>query len=202
MRHTGVSLFLAVGLSLGVSVTDSTAQDRTGGGGGFWEKMSGPGPWQYASGFVSVCLGGEKDPGSKLFCEPERGHLWLNLGGTYAWAGPEEGEELQSPSLKQWSFEPSVDMKAFTLFNYAPVLFGIGGGLHHFWGEDVGLTRGSMEARFGVIFLRVRSVHVGLRFARKIFFEGFTAADFGDPTGTFTTNGTDVVNTGYLYFSF
>jgi hypothetical protein len=59
-----------------------------------------------------------------------------------------------------------------------------------------------MEARFGVIFLRVRSVHVGLRFARKIFFEGFTAADFGDPTGTFTTNGTDVVNTGYLYFSF
>lgn len=203
MRHTGFSLFLAVGLSFVVSVTESAAQGRGGTGGGFWEKMSGPGRWKYASASLSLCLLRDEDTGSKLFCGPEAGRLWLNLGGTYAWAGPEEGEELQSPSLKQGSFEPSLDMKAITLFNYAPVFFGIGGGIHNFRGEGVGLTRGSIEARFGIIFLHLgESKYLGFRFARRVFFEGFTAADFGDPTGTFTTNGTDVVNTYYWYLSF
>ena len=202
MRPTSLPLFLAVGLVFGASVTDAAAQGRGGAGGGFWEKMSGPGRWRYGSAYVSPCLKGKRIPGSECFCEPEGGDLWLNLGGSFAWTEAEDREDLESPPLQQISFEPSLDLRATTLFGYAPLYFGIGGGVHHFWGQDVSLTRGSIEARFGIIFWRPGSLNFGFRFARKVFFEGFTAGDFGDPTGTFTTNGTDVVSTYYWYVAF
>ena len=200
MRHPAFALFLAVGLVLGASVTDSAAQS---GGAGFWEKMSGPGKWFYTSYALSVCLEGPRIPASKLFCTPDDGLLWLNLGVSYARAGAvNQGEELQSPGLQQIAFEPSVDLNAVTLFNYAPVYFGIGGGVHRFWGENVGLTRGSMEARLGIIFWRPGSLDFGFRYARKVFFKVFTAEDFGDLTGTYTTNGTDAIHTFFWYVAF
>ena len=206
MRHTGFSLWLAVGLVFGAFVTDAVAQ--VGGGGGFWEKMSGPGAWKYFFGSLRTCLDREEkrdeaDEDSEV-CTLTKNRVWLNLGGSYAWTGEEDREDLQSPDLKQISIEPSVDLRVVNLFNYAPLHLGLGAGVHWFWGEDVGLTRASLEPRVVVIYWRPERLGLdfGVRYAVKFFFKGFTAEDFGDPTGTFTTNGTDAIHTFFWYVAF
>ena len=195
MRHTGFSLCLAVGLVFGLAT--SSAADG-GGGGGFWEKMSGPGKWAYWYGYYSICLKGDNCKIPTLTGT----RLWLNLGGSFASTGDVDRDDLQSPDLKQISIEPSVDLRVVNLFNYAPLHLGLGAGVHWFWGEDVGLTRASLEPRVVVIYWRPERLGLdfGVRYAVKFFFKGFTAEDFGDPTGTFTTNGTDAVHTIFFFF--
>jgi len=213
MRHTGVSLWLVAGLMFGALVGSSAAQDG-GGGGGFWEKMSGPGDWIYFYAYYKTCLDRknttETQPGESVEkCIVTKNRVWLNLAGAYASTGAEDREDLHSPDLKQVSAEPSIDFRAFNVSNCVPLLFGVGVGAHRFSGDDVGFWRASIEPRFTLIFPDAikfsqagRSFDVGFRYAVKFFLEGFTAQDFGDPDGTYTTNGTDDVHTFSLFFSF
>lgn len=199
MRHTGFSLWLAVGLVFGAVVTDVAAQG--GGGGGFWEKMSGPGKWAYGYGYYSICLkcdNGVESKARTLTGTP----LWLNLGGSFASTGDENRPgELVSPDLRALSFEPSVDLRVWKCHEGAPaLLLGVGAGVHRFWGEDVGFWRGSVEARVTGVLVQRKGAYLGVRGIAKLFPEGFTAADFGDPTGTYSTNGADWVYSFSLFF--
>jgi hypothetical protein len=193
---------LVAAVVLSVPATYLSALDRGGGGGGFWERMSGPGPWFFLTGYVSPCLVGEKR--ERLFCRTGEADVWLNVGASYARTGEEASAELVSPSLQQISIEPSVDIRLhnFRLFEKnSPIYFGIGMGFHHFWGEDVSLDRGSVEARVGILF-PVGERSVGVRYAHRVFLGGFDARDFGDPIGTFATEGNDGLHTIYFHVTF
>lgn len=198
MRRVGLSSCTALLLLLGSSGT-SSAWDW---GGGFWEKMSGPGYWGYWFGHYNHCLVGSQRLNGKQFCTPTSGKVWLNLGGSFAHTGTENSAEIQSPPVRALSFEPSVDFKIGELFGYAPVLLGGGVGVHRFWGDDVGLTRASVEPRFTLIFWHSGTRHFGFRFAPRIFLQGFTAADFGDPSGSFDSGRADVVRTYAFFYGF
>jgi hypothetical protein len=196
MRHTGYSLLFAVGLVFGL-VTNSAADG--GGGGGFWEKMSGPGKWAYGYAYYSICLKGDS-------CEEGKvptftgARLWLNLGGSFATTGDENrAGELVSPDLRAISFEPSVDFRVVNWHENAPILVGVGAGVHRFWGEDVGFTRASVALRVSAILFRHEGAYVGVRYTFGAFLEGFSAADFGDPLGTYSTNGADRAQTFSLF---
>lgn len=202
MRNLGL-LLLVVALSFGALQRDSSAQE--GGGGGGWEKMSGPGWWAYGFAYYRICLKGEKkiEVGTKRFCELSSADLWLNLGGSYAVTGDEnQPAVLVSPDMRALSFEPSVDyrlpFKSELLQRY-PILVGGGVGVHQFWGEDVGFTRASLEWRVSFTFLRREGASVGFRYGYRYFLGGFSAADFGDPTGSYDTGSIDAVETISLY---
>jgi hypothetical protein len=208
MRHTGFALLLVVGLVFGMPAVSSA---DGGGGGGFWEKMSGPGKWAYFQVYVRTCLDKPRpdeprpDEDRELpDCILTNNRVWFNLGGSYAFAGAEDRVDLQSPALQQIALEPGLDFRVHNLSEAVPLLLGVGVGVHYFWGEDVSLTRYSIEPRVSIIFPNepFSSWNLGLRYAVKVFPQGFTAEDFGDPTGTFTSNGTDVVNTLSVFFSF
>jgi hypothetical protein len=195
-------LWIVVAVLLGISTTDVSAQDRGGGGGGFWERMSGPGPWFFLTGYLSPCIVGEKE--KRLFCRTGEAEVWFNLGASYARAGEEASPELVSPGLQQVSFEPSVDIRLHNLTvrdRNSPIYFGIGMGVHHFWGEDVSLNRGSVEARLGILF-PVGERSFGIRYSHRVFLGGFDAEDFGDPLGTFATEGNEGLHTIYFHVTF
>lgn len=198
MRHSGFSLCLAVGLVLGVAA--SSAADG-GGGGGFWERMSGPGKWAYGYGYFSLCLKGEKiTVGDKQRCRYTGGRVWLNLGGSFATTGDENRQDLKSPDLRAISFEPSLDFRVLPRggdgASPRALFVGVGAGAHRFWGEDVGFTRASVSLRLSAIVYRHKEgTYLGVRYTFGAFLDGFTAADFGDPSGTYTTNGADRAQT-------
>jgi len=191
MRQTRFSLWLAVGLVFGACIPDAAAQG--GGGGGFWEKMSGPGKWAYGYGYYSVCI---RCGGSSVRTLTGR-RTWLNLGGSFASTGDENRPgELVSPDLRALSFEPSMDFRVLPLRREdtaQALLVGVGAGVHRFWGEDVGFWRGSAEFRLTGVLYRRHNAYLGIRATAKVFPTGFTAADFGDPTGSYTTDGADWV---------
>lgn len=198
MRHTGYSLLFAVGLVFGAFVTDSAAQG--GGGGGFWERMSGPGKWAYGYAYYSVCLKDDKRDEEKRDCTLSGARLWLNLGGSFATTGDENRPgELVSPDLRALSFEPSVDFRVVNWRKNAPLLVGVGAGVHRFSGEDVGFTRASLALRVSGILFRHEGAYVGVRYTLGAFLKGFSAADFGDPLGTYSTNGADKAQTFSLF---
>ena len=187
MRKTRSSIATLI-LSMVLFASLANARGRGGGGGGFWEKMSGPGLWKGGSGFYSICID------DRPYCQLDTTDYWLNFSVSFMTAGPEESEELQSPSLRAISFEPSLDYRLVK--KSRPVYVGFGGGIHRFSGTGVGFTRVSFEPRASWVFWRPgRRAYFELRYAFKIFFQGFTAADFGNPEGRFTTNGTDTLHT-------
>jgi hypothetical protein len=192
MRHTGMRIAIALALGLSTLVATSFAADG-GGGGGFWERMSGPGKWAFGYAYYSFCL----TPGKRTHdghCRVSERTAWLNLGGSFASTGSENREgELVSPALRALSFEPSVDWNPRLWERGPSLLVGAGVGFHRFWGEDVGFTRFSADARLTVFLFRHEGAWVGLRWTGRYFPQGFDAEDFGDPTGTFTTSGGDLV---------
>jgi hypothetical protein len=204
MRKVGV-LFMSSAIALGLSMRQAAAQDRGDGGGGFWERMSGPGPWYFVGGSINPCLVGVK-ANEGAFCRTGDADVWLSVAGAVGTAGEQsEPGELVSPRLWQVRVEPSLNIRVLGVGEKkAPLYFGIGMGWHHFWGEDVSFNRGSVEARVGFIY-PLQKVGLGVRYSRKVFFDGFTAADFGDPVGTFTTDGNDAVHSLFVHvtlFSF
>ncbi len=182
---------LAVVCLLLLSVAGASAA-RGGGGGGFWEKMSGPGEWFWVSGFLGYC--GKLDT-----CSLGRSKVWLNFAASYATTGAEDEGDVKNPRVHAIAFEPSVDYTLFTVRGY-PVRVGGGVGVYRFFGDDVGFTRLSLEPRASVAFLRRAGLYFELRYALKVFVQGFDASDFGDPTGTFTTDGADSVHTLSISF--
>jgi hypothetical protein len=199
MRKVGV-LFLSLA-ALVLSMRPAGAQDRGDGGGGFWERMSGPGPWFFVGGSLNPCLLGER--ATKMFCRTGDGLVWLNLHGAVGTAGERtEEDELASPRLYQWRVEPSLNIRLLSVSKKrVPIYFGIGVGFHHIWGEEVSLNRGSVDARVGFIYPFER-YGFGVRYSRKVFFNGFTAADFGDPDGSFDTDGNDAVHSLFVHLTF
>jgi hypothetical protein len=203
MRHSGFLMCLAAGLLFGMV---TTAAADGGGGGGFWEKMSGPGKWAYGYGYFSLCLNGPKVTveNNKERCRYTSGLVWLNLGGSFATTGDESRRDLMSPDLKAYSFEPSVDFRVWPWPTQdvadrgpARALFvGVGAGVHHFRGEDVAFTRPSVSLRLSAIVYRHKEgTYLGVRYTLGAFLEGFTAEDFGDPVGSYSTNGADRAQT-------
>ena len=183
---------LGIAFLLVLSATGASAQ-RGGGGGGFWEKMSGPGKWFWVSGFLGYC--GEFDE-----CSLAESKLWLNFAGSYATTGAEDEGDVKNPRVHVIAFEPSLDYTLFKVRGY-PVRVGGGFSVYRFFGDDVGFTRVSVEPRVGFAFLRRASVYFELRYALKVFVQGFDAEDFGDPTGTFSTD-TDYVHTAAVSIVF
>jgi hypothetical protein len=49
------------------------------------------------------------------------------------------------------------------------------------------------------ILFRHEGAYVGVRYTLGAFLEGFSAADFGDPLGTYSTNGADRAQTFSLF---
>jgi hypothetical protein len=200
MRKRILSMGLLAVLALGMAASGSAA-DGGGGGGGFWEKMSGPGKWAYGYAYVSFCLKGEKvDIEGERQCLFRDAPLWLNVGGSFATAGDEDRPgELVSPDLRVISVESSVDYKLWNWREDTPILVGAGAGLSFFQGDDVDLTRASLELRASGVLFRRKHAYVGVRYTLKAFLGGFTAADFGDSTGTFDEGGVEWVHTFSLF---
>ena len=187
--------------------TTAYANGGGGGGAGWWERMSGPGGWKVVSGFYTLCfepLGKHVPKGEKCALDGSERKMWLNLGGSFSWTGEEEDDQatVQNPSIRAYSFEPPVDFDVYSILDYAPIQLGVGGGIHYFDGEGVGVWRASIEPRINIGFLRIKGGYLTIRYTAKYFFKGFTAADFGDPSGTFNTNGGDWVHSGAIIYRF
>ncbi|GMR23776.1 MAG: hypothetical protein BMS9Abin37_2240 [Acidobacteriota bacterium] len=186
--------------------TTAYANGGGGGGGGWWESMSGPGRWKVASGFFTFCFEpfGKHVNDKKCKLDGAERKMWVNLGGSFAWTGEEEDDQatVKNPGLRAYSFEPSVDFDVLSIHDYAPIQLGVGGGVHYFNGEDVGFWRASIEPRISIGFWRIKGGYLTFRYTLKYFFKGFTAADFGDPNGTFDTNGGDWVQSGAIVYRF
>ena len=198
-------LFLTIPVLTLILFASTTAYGAEGGGGGnWWEGMSGPGPWKGVFGFYSFCFEPQDFGEHDHECSIDERKMWLNLGGSYMWADEEEGDEteVQSPSLRAYSFEPSVDFRIHKLLGYAPIFLGMGAGIHYFNGEDVGLWRASIEPRVSIVFPRIirEELYIQIRYTAKYFYTGFSSADFGDPTGTFDTDGGETIQTLAVIF--
>ena len=202
MKRYNALVLLFVMLALASSSDLAVAQ--SGGGGLTWlDKLSGPGEFFGAAFYVRFCVAnGERAIDFKK-CRDDTS-VWLNVGGGYLRTGADTREDLEYRAISIWTFEPSIDWRL--PFDIEDTLFfewGIGTGLHRFRSDGFpDFWRVSLQPlRLGFVVKLPDPWEVTARLTGTYFVDGFTAADFGDPDGTFVSRG-ELVPAAFILFSY
>lgn len=187
MKRYGVTVLFIVFVL--VSSSD-VAMAQFGGGWTWLDKLSGPGDFHGAAGYVSLCLGSGQDTVRFKECDFEDSRIWLNLGGGYSKTGAGTRDDLDYPAMSLWTFEPSLDIRLFKI-EWFSFEWGFATGLHRFKSDGFNnFWRVSLQPiRVGIKVNFSPSSQIVVRISGTYFVDGFTAADFGDPNGAFVSRG-------------